>query len=100
MVHCSSRVGVASLAAWIVCTTYLAIEIQAESQWFPSALRGGQASESDSTLERQLIIGGEVAAAGDYPYFTHYDTPGCGGAIIAPDVVLTAAHVSYVRDCR
>ena len=81
----------ASLAAWFLCSTYVALEIQAE---VPSALRGGTASESNSLSERQLIIGGEVAAAGDYPYFTHYDTPGCGGAIVAPDVVLTAAHVS------
>jgi len=40
---------------------------------------------------RELIIGGERAPQGRYPYFStlqHY----CGGSLIAPDVILTAGH--------
>jgi len=36
------------------------------------------------------IVGGDQAAVGDYPYFVHMG--GCGGALIAPDIVLFAAH--------
>jgi hypothetical protein len=40
---------------------------------------------------RELLIGGETAPFGRYPYYVslqHY----CGGALIAPDMVLTAGH--------
>jgi len=36
------------------------------------------------------IIGGNDTEAGDYPYFV--DLWSCGGALIAPDIVLFAAH--------
>ena len=36
------------------------------------------------------IVGGDPAAKGDYPYFVQMG--GCGGALVAPDVVLFAAH--------
>jgi len=36
------------------------------------------------------IIGGREAEEGDYPYFVDMD--GCGGTLIAPDIVLSAAH--------
>ena len=44
-----------------------------------------------------FIVGGEPAPAGRYPYFAGLKnfangTPFCGGALIAPNVVLTAAH--------
>jgi len=41
------------------------------------------------------IVGGNEASPGNYPYFTliHIgDGKFCGGALIAPDIVLTAAH--------
>jgi cell division septation protein DedD len=41
---------------------------------------------------RNLIIGGSVASANDWPYFVHFDSPACGGSLIAPDIVLTAGH--------
>jgi secreted trypsin-like serine protease len=37
------------------------------------------------------IVGGEDISPGDYPYFVFFPI-GCGGALIAPDLVLTAAH--------
>jgi len=36
------------------------------------------------------IVGGDQAELGDYPYYALMG--GCGGTLIAPDVVLTAAH--------
>ncbi|MGK3734114.1 MAG: hypothetical protein ACI8RD_002585 [Bacillariaceae sp.] len=52
--------------------------------------------DTDNALdeERKLIIGGNVAIPGDYPYFVHFDGIACGGTLIAPDIVLTAGHVS------
>jgi secreted trypsin-like serine protease len=40
---------------------------------------------------RRLIINGETALKGRYPYFVTLDHF-CGGALIAPDVVLVAGH--------
>ena len=44
-----------------------------------------------------LIVGGEPAPAGRYPYFAGLKVfatsiPFCGGVLIAPNLVLTAAH--------
>lgn len=36
------------------------------------------------------IVGGEKAEVGEYPYFV--EMGGCGGTLIAPDIVLFAAH--------
>eukprot|EP00536_Pseudo-nitzschia_multiseries_P018689 jgi/Psemu1/229928/e_gw1.2903.2.1 len=36
------------------------------------------------------IVGGVLSGAGQFPYFVNFGC--CGGALIAPDVVLTAAH--------
>jgi len=36
------------------------------------------------------IVGGNDAELGDYPYYAQLG--GCGGTLIAPDVILTAAH--------
>ena len=52
------------------------------------------AIDADTLKERKLIIGGNVAAPNDYPYFAHLSGIACGGTLIAPDIVLTAGHVS------
>jgi len=49
----------------------------------------------DDTPPAPLIIGGNDTAEGDYPYYVQMmvdDFPYCGGSLIAPDLVLSAAH--------
>jgi hypothetical protein len=50
----------------------------------------------DENLPQPRIIGGQAAERGRYPYMVSlHSTTGtfmCGGSLIAPDVVLTAAH--------
>jgi len=43
-----------------------------------------------SANNNQRIVGGTQAAQGAYPYYV--EMGGCGGALVAPDVVLFAAH--------
>jgi Trypsin len=62
---------------------------QWEREEFPAA------SASPPT-QRHLIIGGKIAIPNDYPYFAHLEGIACGGSLIAPDVVLTAGHVSLI----
>lgn len=38
------------------------------------------------------IVGGTQVTAGAFPYFVHLFNPTCGGSLIYPDIVLTAAH--------
>ncbi len=38
------------------------------------------------------IIGGEDVPTGAYPWFSRTIMPGCGGALISPEFILTAAH--------
>jgi len=46
--------------------------------------------------QERLIVGGEQSAPDDYPYFV--EMGGCGGALVAPDVVLFAAHCQNWKD--
>ena len=48
-------------------------------------------ARSDPKIDRPSeIVGGQDASVGEYPYFV--DLNGCGGSLIAPQVVLSAAH--------
>lgn len=55
-------------------------------------------ARTSTTGSRSLVVGGEDAAPGRYPYFTftNYEafgfTGNCGASLIHPDIVLTAAH--------
>jgi len=54
------------------------------------------AADSASLRSRNLIIGGTTAPDGRYPYYVAlkdaWRKVQCGGTLIAPDIVLTAAH--------
>ncbi|CAJ1970491.1 unnamed protein product [Cylindrotheca closterium] len=47
-------------------------------------------TQGDEGEAVQQIVGGEEVDLGEYPYFV--DLGDCGGSLIAPDLVLTAAH--------
>lgn len=53
-----------------------------------------QSSQHSKSSSARVIGGTEVPSANIYPFFTALD--GCGASLIAPHVVLTAAHcVAY-----
>jgi secreted trypsin-like serine protease len=56
-------------------------------------------ADDDRQTRRQLIIGGQVARPGKYPYFALINRE-CGGSLIAPDIVLTAGHCKPHRTIR
>ncbi len=47
-------------------------------------------SKDDKRFVRERVIGGKSANANDYPWFVDFGS--CGGSLIAPEFVLTAAH--------
>ncbi|MEV6653039.1 trypsin-like serine protease [Streptomyces sp. NPDC051219] len=70
----------------------------------PAEMRSGEPSESPRTIDPK-IIGGVNAPSGEAPWMTqlyYQDADGngyfCGGALIAPSKVLTAAHCAYGVD--
>lgn len=48
--------------------------------------------ESIPDIPMPEIVGGTKSEPGEYPYYVYMGPPGCGGALIGPDLVLTAAH--------
>mmetsp|Transcript_38306 Transcript_38306/g.92666 ORF Transcript_38306/g.92666 Transcript_38306/m.92666 type:complete len:387 (+) Transcript_38306:154-1314(+) len=43
----------------------------------------------------QRVVGGNDVVVGEYPYYVDMD--GCGGSLIAPDLILSAAHCGRYR---
>ena len=62
-----------------------------DTEIFASELR--EAAEGGPTAIEGRIVGGQPAPAGAYPFFVHTDeaNTACGGSLIHPDIVLTAA---------
>jgi secreted trypsin-like serine protease len=53
----------------------------------------GPNKQNRALASQTRLFGGENATAGRYPYFVRLVGAGqCGGALIAPDIVVTAAH--------
>ena len=46
-----------------------------------SQIQRKRKSSINKVKRRRLIIGGTEARSGDYPYFAHYSSPGCGGSV-------------------
>jgi trypsin len=122
-----TAVSVAAILAATMTTPPVAHAFPTTSQLLPSNLRGGNdarvraatpfgdmsaalagaiaesiTSSSDTSANGDLvaqprIVGGTVAPPGMYPYFVQGDL-GCGGTLVANDVVLSAAHCAWAFD--
>mmetsp|Transcript_15670 Transcript_15670/g.32190 ORF Transcript_15670/g.32190 Transcript_15670/m.32190 type:complete len:451 (+) Transcript_15670:325-1677(+) len=65
-----------------------------EPQTSAEAFQSGFRESLHSLASGTSIINGEDAAPGEFPYYVFLGN--CGGILIAPDVVLTAAHCGEV----
>lgn len=63
---------------------------------FLALLTAAAAATSSVFADPSRIVGGKQATPGDYPYFVEMGD--CGGALIAPDAVLFAAHCRDWKD--
>ncbi|CAJ1963777.1 unnamed protein product [Cylindrotheca closterium] len=88
--HTKERVGIPKTK------TVGAIEDRGEANTREhTTTRVGTPKTKTKTAERiddspSLIVGGSSTTVGEFPYYVDLD--GCGGSLIAPGVVLTAAH--------
>ena len=81
-----------SLYLWVTTTLFLFLVVSSEDSiriQNPENIIHGEGR----LRARDLIYGGNDAESGRYPYFVRLVGTGqCGGALIAPEVVVTAAH--------
>jgi len=59
-------------------------------------LLSGLSANLASAAHSSFIVGGDTVEPGDYPYFV--EMGGCGGALVAADTVLFAAHCGEWKD--
>lgn len=68
----------------------------------PTCIDADNGKPLDFVLERELIVGGDAVTNGDdYPYMTYvYNGEGsiCGATLVAPNILLTAAHCKILGD--
>lgn len=80
---------------WSVTRFFLLGALVAEAR-----LDGSTSLETRSHHEHEVmesrIVGGSAADRGEYPYFVSWG--GCAASLIAPDVILSAAHCSGIGD--
>jgi secreted trypsin-like serine protease len=70
----------------LLCQTF---NIQATK----AGINGLRSRDLGDEVKRERIINGQNARRGRFPYFVRVvGSHQCGGALIAPDIVVTAAH--------
>ena len=95
-VHGSALVALSVLASTICSTDALHNEQTTTSRNKHNHMIGVH-RDLDVQESRPRIYGGEDAEESRYPYYVRLvGAAQCGGALIAPDVVITAAHCEYV----
>lgn len=70
----------ARLLTFVLCVLAAAVLLRAVETMSPAPDAAGS------------IVGGTNADPKDYPYYAWFPTIGCGGVLVAPDLVLTAQH--------
>lgn len=93
----SPMINTRSTAAWLCVATLAAVCFFAAN--FDESHVRGSFDRIDRGLAEQgiqfsegYVVNGNDAPAGSYPWFVHYGSGICGGSLISPNVVLTAAH--------
>jgi trypsin len=67
-----------------------AADVAGEVAGTAAASASGNSTQQEEDATEPRIVGGDVAPPGRYPFFVQGQ--GCGAALVASDVVLTAAH--------
>lgn len=83
------------ISLWVILPFFLSL-VRAETGKIVDPRPGFDTTENNVLVPQTRIIGGSNAREDRYPYFVSLvDNSGkhtCGGSLVAPDVVVTAAH--------